>query len=42
MIPTYGKVLNAIEKAFQNLIKEYWGIGKSLQDLVEDQKRNIA
>ena len=30
MIPTYGRVLNAIEKALQNLIKEYWGIGKSL------------
>ena len=30
MIPTYGRVLNTIEKALQNLIKEYWGIGKSL------------
>ena len=42
MIPTYGRVLSAIEKALQELVEECWGVGKSLQDLVEDQKRNTA
>ena len=30
MIPIYGRVLSAIEKALQGLVEEYWGIGKSL------------
>ena len=42
MIPTYGGVLSAIEKALRELVEEYWGVGKSLQDLVEGQKRNTA
>ena len=42
MIPTYGGVLSAIEKALQKLVEEYWGVGRSLQDLVEGQKRNTA
>ena len=42
MIPTYGGVLSAIEKALWELIEEYWGVGKSLQDLVKGQKRNMA
>jgi len=42
MIPIYGRVLSAIEKVLQDLVEEYQGIGKSLQDLVEGQKRNIA
>ena len=42
MIPTYGRVLSAIEKALQELIKEYQGVGKFLWDLVEGQKRNMA
>ena len=42
MIPTYGGVLSAIEKALQELVEEYWGVGKSLQDLVEGQERNMA
>jgi len=42
MIPTYGGVLSAIEKALQELVEEYQGVGKSLQDLVEGQKRNTA
>jgi len=42
MIPTYGGVLSAIEKALRELVKEYRGVGKSLQDLVEGQKRNTA
>ena len=42
MIPTYGRVLSAIEKALQELVEEYWGVGKSLWDLVEGQKRNTA
>ena len=42
MIPTYGRVLNAIEKALQELVEEYQGVGKSLWDLVEGQERNIA
>ena len=42
MIPTYSGVLHAIKKALWNLVKEYWSIRKSLQDLVEGQKRNIA
>ena len=35
MIPTYLRVLNAIEKALWELIEEYQGVRKSLQDLVE-------
>jgi len=42
MIPTYGKVLSAIEKALQELVEEYRGVGKSLRDLVEGQERNMA
>ena len=42
MIPTYGRVLSAIEKAFQELVKEYRGVGKSLRNLVEGQERNTA
>ena len=42
MIPTYGRVLSAIKKALQELVKEYWGVRKSLWDLVEGQKRNMA
>ena len=42
MIPTYGGVLSAIEKALQKLMEEYQGVGKSLWDLVEGQERNTA
>ena len=42
MIPTYGGVLSAIEKALQELMEEYRGVGKSLWDLVEGQERNMA
>ena len=35
MIPTYSGVLSAIEKALQKLVEKYWGVGRSLQDLVE-------
>ena len=42
MIPTYGGVLNAIEKVLQELMEEYQGVGKSLRDLVEGQERNMA
>ena len=42
MIPTYGGVLSAIEKALWELIEEYQGVRKSLRDLVEGQKRNMA
>ena len=42
MIPTYGGVLSAIEKALQELVEEYRGVGKSLWDLVKDQERNTA
>jgi len=42
MIPTYGGVLSAIEKALQKLVAEYRGVGKSLRDLVEGQERNTA
>jgi len=42
MIPTYGGVLSAIEKALRKLMEEYRGVGKSLQDLVESQERNMA
>ena len=42
MIPTYGRVLSAIEKALRKLVEEYWGVEKSLQDLVEGQERNTA
>ena len=42
MIPTYGRVLSAIEKALWELMEEYRGVRKSLRDLVEDQERNMA
>ena len=42
MIPTYGRVLSAIEKALWELVEEYQGVGKSLRDLVEGQERNTA
>ena len=42
MIPTYGGVLSAIKKALWELVEEYRGVGKSLQDLVEGQERNTA
>ena len=42
MIPTYGGVLSAIEKALWELMEKYWGVGTSLQDLVEGQERNTA
>ena len=42
MIPTYGGILSAIEKALRKLVEEYQGVGKSLQDLVEGQEKNIA
>ena len=42
MIPTYGRVLSAIEKALRELMEEYQGVGKSLRDLVESQERNTA
>jgi len=42
MISTYGGVLSAIKKALRELMEEYQEFRKSLQDLVEGQKRNIA
>ena len=42
MIPTYGRILSAIEKALRELVEEYWGVRRSLRDLVEGQKRNTA
>jgi len=42
MIPTYGGVLIAIEKALWELVKKYRGVGKSIQDLVKGQERNTA
>jgi len=42
MIPTYGRILSAIEKALQELVEEYQGVGKSLRDLVEGQEGNTA
>ena len=42
MIPTYGRVLSAIEKTLQELMEEYWGAEKFLQDLIEGQERNTA
>ena len=42
MIPTYSRVLNAIEKTLQKLVEEYQGVGRCLWDLVESQKRNMA
>ena len=42
MIPTYGRVLSAIEKALRELGEEYRGVGKSLRDLVEGQERNMV
>lgn len=42
MIPIYSQVISAIKKVHQNLMEEYQGIGKFLQDLVEGQEKNIA
>ena len=42
MTPTYSRVLSAIEKALRELVEEYRGVRKSLWDLVEGQKRNMA
>ena len=42
MIPTYGGILSAIEKALWELVEEYRGVGRSLRDLVEGQERNTA
>ena len=42
MIPTYGRVISAIEEALHELIEEYQGVRKFLQDLVEGQERNTA
>ena len=42
MIPTYGRVLSAIEKALQGLIEKYQEVRRSLQYLVEDWKRNTV
>jgi len=42
MIPTYGRILNAIEKALQELVEKYQGVEKSLWDLVKGQERNTA
>jgi len=42
MILTYGRVLSTTEKALQELMEEYRGVGKFLQDLVESQERNMA
>ena len=42
MIPTYGGVLSAIEKALWKLMEEYRGVRKSLRDLGEGQERNTA
>ena len=42
MIPTYGRVLSAIEKTLRELMEEYRGVGKSLWNLVEGQERNMA
>ena len=39
IISTYGSVLSAIEKALWELMEEYQEVGRSLQDLVEDQER---
>ena len=38
MVSIYNRVLNAIK----NLVKEYWNIRKSLQNLVKGQERNTA
>jgi len=35
MIPTYSRVLSAIEKALWELVEEYQEVGKSLRDLVK-------
>ena len=42
MIPIYGGVLSAIEKALCDLVEEYWGIEKSLWNLMEGHKKNMA
>ena len=42
MIPIYSIVLSVIEKVLWDFVEEYWSIKKSLQNLMEGQKRNTA
>ena len=42
MISTYDEILSTIKKIFWELVEEYWGVRKSLQNLVESQDRNTA
>jgi len=42
MIPTYGRVLSAIEKTLWELVEKYQEVGKSFWDLMEGQERNMA
>ena len=42
MTSTYSKVLSIVEKVLQDIVKEYKSIEKSLQNIMEDQNRNIA
>ena len=42
MTSTYSRVLSIVEKVLQDIVKEYKSIEKSLQNIMEDQNRNIA
>ena len=42
MTSIYSKVLSIVEKVLQDIVKEYKSIEKSLQNIMEDQNRNIA
>jgi len=42
MVLIYSRMLSAIDKILCDLVQEYQGMKKFLQNLVEDQKRNMA
>ena len=42
MTSIYSRVLSIVEKVLQDIVKEYKSIEKSLQNIMEDQNRNIA
>ena len=42
MIPIYGEILSAIEKALRELVEKYQRVRKSFRNLIEGQERNTV
>jgi len=38
----YSKIFNVIEKALWKLVEEYYSIGKSFHDLIEDYEKKMV